>query len=59
MLSDIDSLDWFLELKVLKENIDMEIKVPVGILEFMNIVNSCSNAWIAYKVLLTISVVIA
>ena len=59
MLSDIDGLDLYSELKILKEIINVEIKTPLEILDFIKKVNSFPNAWIAYRILLTIHVTVA
>ncbi|XP_042386310.1 uncharacterized protein LOC121977979, partial [Zingiber officinale] len=59
MLSDIDGLDLFLELKVLREIINPELKTALEVLNLIKKLNSFPNAWIAYRILLTIPVSVA
>nr|KYP43290.1 hypothetical protein KK1_035246 [Cajanus cajan] len=56
--SDIDSLDLFSELKLLKEILTNEINTQLKILNYIK--RSCSfpNTYIAYKILLTLSVIV-
>ena len=44
MQSDIDGIDLFYELKILKDIIATEIRTPLAILNFIQKVNSFSNA---------------
>ncbi|XP_074563704.1 uncharacterized protein LOC141820319 [Curcuma longa] len=59
MSQDIDGLDLFLELKVLKEIINPELKTALEVLNLIKKLNSFPNAWIAYRILLTIPVSVA
>ncbi|XP_057471066.1 uncharacterized protein LOC130759867 [Actinidia eriantha] len=55
--SDIDGRDLFCELKVLKETLPKETKKPIEVLNYLKVMNGCfPNAFIAYRVLLTIPV---
>ncbi|KAH7671986.1 HAT C-terminal dimerization domain-containing protein [Dioscorea alata] len=56
---DIDGLDLFSELKVLKEVFQKETQSPLYVLNFIQKSNSFPNAWIAYRILLTILIIIA
>jgi hypothetical protein len=56
---DFDGLDLFSELRVLKEIIQIEESVLIDILNYIKRLDSFSNACIAYKILLTISVKVA
>jgi hypothetical protein len=51
---DLDGLDLFLELKVLKEILQIEESTPIDILNYIKRLDSFPNACIAYKILLTI-----
>ena len=53
--SDIDGLDLFSELKVLKE----EISTPIEVLSYIKTLDSFPNVYIAYRILLTIPVTVA
>ena len=57
-LSDIDGLDLFSELKVLRE-ILKEKSSPMETLHYIKNVDSFPNAYIAYRILLTIPVTVA
>ena len=59
MQSDIDGIDLFYELKILKDIIITEIRTPLAILNFIQKVKSFQNAWITYRILLTIPVTVA
>ena len=59
MQSDIDGIDLFYELKILKDIIITEIRTPLAILNFIQKVNSFPNSWITYRILLTIPVTVA
>ena len=59
MQSDIDGIDLFYELKILKDIITTKIRPPLAILNFIQKVNLFSNAWITYRILITISVIVA
>ena len=54
MYSDIDRIDLFYELKILKEIITTAIKTPLTILNYIQKVNYFPNACITYKILLII-----
>ncbi|KAF5797875.1 putative transcription factor and/or regulators TTF-type(Zn) family [Helianthus annuus] len=56
---DIDGLDLFEELKVLRHIIHLECETPINILNYINSFNSFSNAYIAYRIMLTIPVTVA
>ena len=57
--SDIDGLDLFSELKVLKEILQTEENTPIDVLNYIKRLDSFPNAYIAYRILLTIPVTIA
>ncbi|KAH9782483.1 Ac-like transposase [Citrus sinensis] len=59
MFSDIDGLDLFSELKVLKEVLQIKINTPLDILNYIKKTGSFPNAFIAYRILLTIPVTVA
>ena len=56
---DIDSLDWFSKLKVLKEILQIKDYTPIDILNYIKRLDSFPNACIAYRILLTIPVTVA
>jgi hypothetical protein len=56
---DLDGLDLFSELKVLKEILQIEESAPIDILNYIKRFDSFPNACIAYRILLTIHVTIA
>jgi len=58
-LLDLDDLDLFLELNILKEIIGLENYKPIDILNYINRINSFPNAYITYRIMLTILVSIA
>ena len=55
---DIDSLDLFSELKVLKEILQIKDYTPIDILNYIKRLDSFSNTCIAYRILLTIHVTV-
>ena len=57
--SDIDSLDLFSELKVLKEVLQINENSPINLLNYIKRLESFPNACIAFRILLTIHVIIA
>ena len=57
--SDIDSLDLFLELKVLKEVLQINENSSINLLNYIKRLESFPNACIAFRILLTIHVIIA
>ena len=57
--SDIDGLDLFSELKVLREVLREEISTPIEVLSYIKTLDSFPNVYIAYRILLTIPVTIA
>jgi hypothetical protein len=56
---DLDGLDLFSELKVLKEILQIEKSAPIDILNYIKRLDFFSNACIAYRILLTILVTVA
>ena len=57
--SDIDGLDLFLELKVLKEVLQINENSPINVLNYIKMLESFPNACIAFRILLTILVIVA
>ena len=57
--SDIDGLDIFLELKVLKEVLQINENSPINVLNYIKMLESFPNACIAFRILLTILVIVA
>ena len=57
--SDIDCLDLFSELKVLKEVLKRNENSPINVLNYIKRLESFPNACIAFKILLTIPLTIA
>ena len=57
--SDIDGLDLFLELKVLKEVLQINENSPINVLNYIKRLEYFPNACISFKILLTIPVTIA
>ena len=57
--SDIDGLDLFLELKVLKEVLQISENSPINVLNYIKKLESFPNACIAFRILLTIHVTVA
>ena len=55
---DIDGLDLFLELKVLKEILQIKDYTPINILNYIKRLDSFPNTCIAYRILLTILVTV-
>ena len=56
---DIDGLDLFSELKVLKEILQIKDYTPIDILNYIKRLDSFPNTCIAYRILLTVPVIIA
>jgi hypothetical protein len=56
---DLNGLDLFLELKVLKEILQIEESAPISILNYVKRLDSFSNACIAYRILLTMPITVA
>jgi hypothetical protein len=56
---DLDGLDLFSKLKVLKEILQIEKSVPIDILNYIKRLYSFSNVCIAYRNLLTIPIIVA
>ena len=52
-------LDLFLELNILKEILQIKDYTPIDILNYIKRLNSFPNTYIAYKILLTIHVIVA
>ncbi|XVF56890.1 hypothetical protein PTKIN_Ptkin06aG0156900 [Pterospermum kingtungense] len=59
ILSDIDGLDLFSELKILREILQDEISKLLDVLNYIKRVDSFPNAFIAYRILLTIPITVA
>ena len=59
MFSDIDGLYLFSELKVLKEVLQFKINTPLDVLNYIKKIGSFPNAFVAYRILLTIHVTVA
>ena len=57
--SNIDGLDLFSELKVLKEVLQINENSPINVLNYIKRLESFSNACIAFRILLTILVAVA
>ena len=57
--SDIDGLDLFLELKVLKEVLQINKNSPINVLNYIKKLESFPNACITFRILLTIPVTVA
>ena len=57
--SDIDGLDLYSELKVLKEFLQINDNSPINVLNYIKRLESFPNACIAFKILLTIPVTVA
>ena len=57
--SNIDGLDLFSELKVLKEVLQINEKSPINVLNYIKRLESFPNACITFRILLTIPVAIA
>jgi hypothetical protein len=56
---DLNSLELFSELKVLKEILQIEESSPIDILNYIKRLDYFPNACIAYRILLTILVIVA
>ena len=54
--SDIDGLDLFLELKILKEVLQINENSPINVLNYIKRLESFLNACITFRILLTIPV---
>ena len=57
--SNIDGLDLFFELKVLKEVLQIDENTPINVLNYIRRLESFPNAYIAYRILLIIHVTVA
>ncbi|KAL5127883.1 Zinc finger MYM-type protein 1 [Glycine soja] len=57
--SDIDGLDLFSELKVLREVLREKISTPIEVLSYIKTLDSFPNVYIAYRILLIIPVTVA
>jgi len=55
-LLDLDGLDLFSELNILKEIIRLENDKAIDILNYIKRINSFPNTYIAYRIMLTIIV---
>ncbi|KAL5166612.1 Zinc finger MYM-type protein 1 [Glycine soja] len=58
-LLDVDGLDLFSELNILKEIIGLENDKPIYILNYIKRINSFPNAYIVYRIMLTIPISVA
>jgi len=58
-LLDLDSLDLFLELNILKEIIRLENDKSIDILNYIKRINYFPNLYITYRIMLIISVSVA
>ncbi|KAL1194232.1 hypothetical protein V5N11_035196 [Cardamine amara subsp. amara] len=59
-VSDIDGNDLFLEIKVFREVLPKDMKKTAEVLEFLKRLKDCyPNVWIAYRIMLTIPVLVA
>ncbi|CAN6571144.1 unnamed protein product [Malus baccata var. baccata] len=57
--SDIDGKDLFIELRILRETLPNEINRAMEVLKYIRQMDGCfPNAWVAYRILLTIPVTI-
>jgi len=56
---DLDSLDLFLELNILKEIIRLENDKSIDILNYIKRINYFPNLYITYRIMLIISVSVA
>ena len=59
MFYDIDCLNSFSKLKVLKEIIQVKTNIPIKILNYIKMLDSFPNTLIGYRILLTIPVTVA
>ena len=60
MQCDIDGKDLFRELEVLKGLLPTGVKGPIEVLNHLKLMDGCfPNAWIPYRILLTIPVTVA
>ena len=58
--SDIDGKDLFIELRILRETLPKEINRAMEVLKYIRQMDGCfPNAWVAYRILLTILVTVA
>ncbi|XP_058778632.1 uncharacterized protein LOC131652705 [Vicia villosa] len=57
--TDIDGLDLFMELQILKDIIKVENDTPIDILNYIKRLDSFPNAYIAYRIMLTIPITVA
>ena len=58
-LLDLDDLDLFLELNILKTNLGLGKDKPIRILNYIKGINFLPNAYITYRIMLTISILVA
>ena len=56
---DIDGLNLFSELKVLKEVLQINENSPINVLNYIKMLESFSNAYIVFRILLIIHVTVA
>ncbi|KAL8035682.1 hypothetical protein ABFX02_12G113100 [Erythranthe guttata] len=57
---DIDGIDLSMELKVLRCTLPQELKRPIEVLNYLQVIDGgFPNTWIAYRILLTIPVTVA
>ena len=55
---DIDGLNLFLKLIVIKEVMQIDENTPINVLNYLKRLDSFPNAYIAYRILLTIPVMV-
>ena len=56
---DIDGLNLFSKLIVIKEVMQIDENIPINVLNYLKRLDSFPNAYIAYRILLTIPVMVA
>ena len=56
---DINGLDLYSELIVSKEVVQIDENTPINVLNYLKRLDSFPNAYIAYKILLTIPIMVA
>jgi len=56
---DLGGLDLFSKLNILKEIIGLKNDKPIDILNYIKRINSFTNAYIAYRIMLTITISVA
>lgn len=60
VISDIDGVDLFMELKHLRVVLPQDVRKPIEVLNYLKGLDGCyPNTWISYRILLTIPVTVA